>query len=647
MTRLSSDARTSAALAALSLAVFAPWAVQSGLHLDDHAFHRLFESGSLRELWDMFRTYVPGRNLYIPFSYALHRLCGGSPAAMHAVGALMEAGNAALVYALARALGARRGAAAFGSGLFLVWPNHGETHWWTSAIQMNVLSTSLALGAALAALRGRPWTAAALFAAALFDYDQVALLWVPVLLAARRASPASWPAGRLAAAATGCAALNAAHLLIRLLSPVSAGGRPVPRLGAVAESARRAIEYSFAPLRRWPDLTGFPGGLPAALLLAVLLAAAWLALTRRLPDEPETAPAEEIASLALLGAGWWACAYIPNLLWYISPRHNYLPSVGLALAAAAGLSSVRRRAPWRAAAGALFAASVLGAWSEGLAWAAAARELDRWEEAAPALVPADAEAVFLLGAPRKVRDAPAFFHPQEHLHGLARATGRIPAAGDVEPLVTRAGLFWGTETELFGFAAPSFTPLRETTLVVRRGDGSFERACSARLEAPGLAPRIVPFGRESCGPVAAIRVPTALLSVEARRSPAAAPSEARPVGARLDRDEPGVFELTLEWESPASPGPDFAAYIFLLDAAGAAVYKPEYSSPGRHAAAWPLFNDETPPSRWPPGTRVIERWRLEKPRAWSARPARARLVSFRREGGARWLPGPSWVVPLR
>lgn len=627
-------------LAAAGLVLFGWLAPRAGLHLDDHGFWLAFERDTPQRLWELFRGYVPGRNLYIPYSYALHRLCGGSPAAMHAVGLLFDLLNPALVLLLARRLGAGPGAALAAAGLFLVWPNHGETHWWTSSIMMNVFSTTLVLCAVLAAgetrlrPRARLVLAALLYAAALFDYDQAYLLWLPLLGFALLRDPAL-PRRPLAAAAGFFITLDVAHLAARLLSPVSIGGRPVPRAGLVLASLKTAAAATVAPLRRTPVLDDFPGGLVAAALLALALGAlwAWRCSRRWETDRPGREPA-----LACFAGAWWLCAYAPNLLWYISPRHHYLPSVGTALAAAALASRLAARARARAvlapAGAALFALFSLSAWSDGLAWAESTRLQDHFAAAAAAEPLTPGDVVLLAGAPKDVRTAPGFFHPREPAAALARATGARERASDVSLAPNRRGVFYGAQPQLFGEdAAPSFAPVSSAAVFALR-DGRFERACSVRLDAPGLAPRVARVSG-SCPGVLALRAPVALVSSRPLGRGKPAPDGPALESAALET-APGGVDLVLRWRAAAAPA-DFAAHARLLGADGRELYRSSYQATRReHEAYWPLYDDERPASTWKPGELVEQRHRLRLDRPLAGVPVRARLSLFAPAGRAQW-----------
>jgi hypothetical protein len=596
-------------------------------------------------LWFDTIRYVPGRNLYIPLFYALYKACGASAAAMHVVGLFLDLLNPLLVMALARRLGASRGAALAAAGLFLVWPNHGETHWWTCSIMMNLFTTTLALAAFLAAGRtslpraARLALAAMLYTVALFDYDQVFFLWILLLAFARWADP-GLKRRTLAAAAGGFLLLDAAHFAARMLWPYSSGGRPVPRMDTILLSMKHAVTQTFAPARRLPVLTEFPGGWPAALLLAGAAAAAWTLLCARTWNADAKATAQE--RLALFGGAWWLFAYAPNFFWYISPRHNYLPSVGTALVAAAlagRLSRLGRARPVVAFAGfSFFTLGGLCAWSDGAAWAASTDMQARFASAAIPVLPAGADEIYLIGAPKELRAAPAFFQPREHLYALSRALGApVAVSGDNAFAFNRLGLFSGTQVALFGADVnPLSVDKSSATLFALRGDGRFERICRVLLSTPGLPPRTLVLGAGDCPGRLGVEAPVALID-----------SRAALDGAALSAGPADTFDLTLTWLAGKSRAADFASRPVLLGASGRELFRPVYAASAReHEILWPLFDDALPPSRWRAGQTIVERYRLRRTKAWAEAPARLRLMPFERRSRMAWSAMPSQEIAL-
>lgn len=636
-----------AAVLAIGLIFFGPHAANAGLHLDDSGFLWSFLHADARALWELTTHYVPGRNLYIPLFYALYRLCGADPARMHLAGLGLDLLNVSLVWLLIRRLGAGRGTALAAASFFMLWPSHAETHWWTSAIIMNLFSTTLLLAAALAAVdrrlcpRSRLLLCGGLFLPALFDYDQVFLLWIPILALARRDDPRGMTARRLATAAASFLSMNAAHFALRMLWPYSSGGRPTPDPAQALQSAGQALKWTLVPLRHPPDLSSFPGG-PAAAAVAAVVAGAALSWTcaRSWDEEDSTGSA---GALAAFGLAWWACAYAPNLLWYISPRHNYLPSVGLAaIAAAAAVVAARRgalRKPLFAAGAGMFALFGAAAWSDGRAWADAATEVERFAETAERILPRDGRGVFLANAPRSIRRAPAFQHPQEHLYALARRTGDEMRPGDVSMALNRRGIFFRNQRDLFGDSPPSFSPLDSSRVIARDPDGSFRLVCGVSLVTAGLPDRKLLVGPDRCPASVTMAAPVALIDSRETSDPRPLRGSlaAEPAGAEITAAPDGGWDLTLAWSVGSRPGAELAAYATLLDGTGRVAWSPSFApSAEEHAASWPLYDDAFPANLWSPGVRVVEKYRLARQGRTEAKPANLRLEIFSRSAAGAW-----------
>ena len=327
------------------LLVFGAHAPKAGLHLDDHAFHRTLSGADWPEIRERTLKYVPGRNLYILYYAGLYRILGPEPSRLHLFGVGLDILNALLAASLLVRLGGSLGWSLLFAGLFLVYPNHGETHFWTAAVGMNLLSTTFLLAACrLAAAQSLNavvrWAAClGLLALAVFDYDQSVLMWLPIAVYAVWLCPDSGlpRAWALSFAGAGIV-LDAAHAFLRAYSPHSEGGRPVVRLGQVGQRAWEALLSSAVPLRKfpiWESLQSWAGGPEATTAMVLALAGTWAWLSRRLGVPEAHEPKSEgpgLGRIAAFGLLWMLCAYAPNFFWYLSPRHNYLPSFGFLLA---------------------------------------------------------------------------------------------------------------------------------------------------------------------------------------------------------------------------------------------------------------------------------------------------------------------------
>lgn len=634
----------------------------AGLHLDDHAFHRSLSAASREELRREFLFYVPGRNLYILYYAALYRILGSDPLRLHLFGVALDLLNVLLAYAFLRRLSAPRSWALAAAGLFLVWPNHNETHFWTSAIAMNLLSTTFLLLAFLAAGIGRLPPAARLalsgaaFVLALFDYDQAFFMWVPILFYAGWLAPAPRPSkALLSGAAAGFLSLNLAHVLLRAYAPHSHGGRPVIRLGQLPVSFVNSFYESLVPLRKlplWDSLDSVAGGPWATLASLALLAGCWSGavawLRRREREGNEALP--RAVGLAALGALWFVCAYAPNYFWYISPRHNYLPSLGMLMVLVPFLlvSPARGRllAPLGGTVFFLGSASIL---AEGAGWRRAADLHEAFRSRAPSLAPAPA-ALFLAGAPLDLDRAPAFRHPHEHLYLFSQAAGGLPRSGSRDFCAGRSGVFHGSEIDLFGRGSLYYEPYASMTLLSLRGD-KLERAGSLALSLPGGERRSVDLG--GWPGQAALEAPVWLAASareRARGEPIwTAPNGAALLSAKASEPEPRVLAVELLWRAPRAPRADFAAVLTLTDPAGRVVFDPAYAIESNgargHRLLCPAFNDLDPPGRRPQDSATRESYRMTLPSPLPPGPLTLRLALFEARPTA-WAPAGEGRVPI-
>jgi hypothetical protein len=609
---MSKDDRGALIVAALAAALFLPTAVQCGLYLDDHAFVRMLESVSWSQVWTAFVRYVPGRNLHVLWFVALLRLTGGRVWAMHAVSTAFDCADAALVFLLARRATGLRSAAWAAAAIFLVAPNHGETHFWINALPQNQASTFLVLAAfALASRPTRPALGAAVaaFAAALFTYDQVFLLW-PLLLAAAWHADARPRTSRYVAAGAGLAALNAAHLTLRYLSPYANGGRPLIRTGAVLRRAYDAAVSVRSGLLPWPTSSHAYWAWSVPVAAAALGAGAWLARTIRDEARKEGPAFVEFSARgwrapAAFGLAWTVLAYGPNLFWYLSPRHSLLPSAGWALTAAAvGAAAARRRraaAALPALAALAFAVAAVSDVHEGTQWIDAARLHEAFLAEARNVDP-PVESLFLAGAPRWRRRAPAFGLFHDVTFAAARALGRPElSTGDRVVAPTRHGLVYSNDLADVAPDAFKWLPAERANLIVYDpGSRSFSCAASLDLERPDGAHERLPLRPSSrCAAVATVPLETALIASGPEPRPSAPPGTPILAGLILARATlsaaGGNTLLELEWIVVSAPSGPLAYVPRVENASGATLLDSNF--PARPPAGggpllWPLVDDD-------------------------------------------------------
>ncbi|MBI5883900.1 MAG: hypothetical protein HZB91_12445, partial [Elusimicrobia bacterium] len=380
----------------------------------------------------------------------------------------------------------------------------------------------------------------------------------------------------------------------------------------------------------------------------------WLGLGVRLWTDSDAVPMDR---LAVLGALWFAAAYLPNYFWYISPRHNYLPSLG-ALMIAFYLTS-RLLARWRAlrpaaaaAAFLLFGLSASATLAEGQGWKRASGLHSRFMAEAPALLPDGPDGIFLAGMPRTVLRAPAFSLTDEHLYLYAYATGRLLRAGDVTITPARFGVFYRNQPSVYGPANLYWHPYKGLAVLSggAGGSGEFTRPQRLRIEPPDLpAEDITLCGLAVCRGALAIPARVWLLSAKLRgaaapKAPLFEAANGVSLAALSAARDPRWVEVEFVWKADRRPAADFATVIRLHDAAGALIFEPVYRSltePGLRsdkglAVLWPAFNDLLPASTWKAGSAVAERFRLTLPKPLPAGPLEARLTLFEKVEGGPW-----------
>ncbi len=649
------------------LLVFGAHAPKAGLHLDDHAFHRTLSGADWPEIRERTLKYVPGRNLYILYYAGLYRILGPEPSRLHLFGVGLDILNALLAASLLVRLGGSLGWSLLFAGLFLVYPNHGETHFWTAAVGMNLLSTTFLLAACrLAAAQSLNavvrWAAClGLLALAVFDYDQSVLMWLPIAVYAVWLCPDSGlpRAWALSFAGAGIV-LDAAHAFLRAYSPHSEGGRPVVRLGQVGQRAWEALLSSAVPLRKfpiWESLQSWAGGPEATTAMVLALAGTWAWLSRRLGVPEAHEPKSEgpgLGRIAAFGLLWMLCAYAPNFFWYLSPRHNYLPSFGFLLALTAVALTLSRelglavRRGLAAAVFLVFGLSAAAGIAEGYGWRHSAELHARFTEAAPALLPAKPANIFLLDAPVSVARAPAFSQTSEHLLLFWNKTEILAEPGDTTLTPGRTGAFYRNQLSMYGRDTLYWHPYKGMNLIVYHGkndpkyraDGNFSCAGKLKIFPGGENPLSFNITKDpKCRTLAELNAPVWLaassrLPAGGKPSLVSLPNSVQLLSTSVRLlENPSHIELTLLWRS-TRPVADFAVVVALRDPGGREVFAPIYSaSRGRwpgHETLWPCFNDLQPPSTWGKNSEISETYRFLLKKPIPPGPLEARMTVFER-----------------
>lgn len=601
---MSKDRRLEVCAALLGFVPFLLTVPLCGLYLDDYSFLRMLAGSSAADLWVSFLHYVPGRNLHIPFFYAIIELTRGSTTAMHWISLGFDALNAVLLFALVRRLTGLRSVALACAAIFAVAPNHGETHFWITLIPQCQIPVALILTAfLLASAPGGLLAACAAYAAALFTYDQVFFLW-PLLLAVAWSRDRAPKAGRYAAAAAGLLALNGAHITARYLSPYASGGRPLIRLADFFHRCRDAAVAVGKGLVPWPTSSHAHWAWSVPLAILAVAAAAWLVRETRAQARGEDRALAAWTNgpgwlgAAAGGAVWTGLAYFPNLFWYLSPRHNLLPSIGWSLSLAAVCAyassrSLRARAalPWLA--GLFFAAAIVSDVHEGTQWIDSRRLRDSFDAAVLRLAP-PVDTVFVVGAPRYLRRAPAFNLPHDVIMAAGRALGRpFLDKGDYEVSPTRRGIVYHNDLSIGPAESFFWLPAGEVNLLsydasARRFDG----VCSLRVEDPDGSARDLSL-RPSPGCAAALPAAAEVSLLSSSRGPAAPAGGPALLRAKaVVRGETTVLELV--WRVDDPPASALAYIPRVKDASGALVLDAVFPSRGAkrpYPMIWPLVDD--------------------------------------------------------
>lgn len=603
------DRRLALAAALIGAAPFVLTVPFCGTYLDDYSFLRLLEGISPGALWLEFLHYVPGRNLHIPFFYGLLELTGRSVPAMHLVGLAFDALNAALVLLLVVRLTGLRSVGLACAAAFAVAPNHGETHFWITLIPQCQIPVTLTLAAFLLAARGALAPACLVYAVALFTYDQVFFLW-PLLLAVAWSRDPGPRRGRYAAAAAGLLALNAVHIALRYLSPYASGGRPLIRVSDFFHRCRDAAVAVGKGLIPWPTSSHAHWAWTLPLAAAAAAAAWWLVRSTRERARAEGAPLSAWTSgsgwlvAAAGGASWTALSYLPNLFWYLSPRHSLLPSIGWSLSlvslGAYAASRGRRAAaalPWFA--GLFFAVAAVSDVHEGTQWIDSRRLRDGFAEAARRLPP-PVHSVFLVGAPRYLRRAPAFNLPHDVMMAAERALGAPLHEGDYQFSPTRKGGVFRNDLSIAPASTFRWLAAGEANvLAFDASKRSFGCVAALNVERPDGRTELLPLRpAEGCSIVLPAAAEVYLLD-----------SVQGPAGSvRLDAARAGglallgasvvtqgeTTRLELEWRLDAAPRTTLAFIPRLKDASGAVILDAVFPSRGAkrpYPMIWPLVDD--------------------------------------------------------
>jgi hypothetical protein len=310
-----------AALVAAALVVAVPFLVATTFHGDDYVFLAF-----ARHAPDPLVAFVRdqhGGEFYRPLPMLLWwlggRAGGGSPLPFALLALGLHAGAALMLRALLGALGRPPVVAWLAAGLFAAAPQNLEVAYWYSA-STDLLATLFVLGALAALARGRAFASAALALAAYLSKESALVLPALAVLVVR----APWR--RRLRVVVPHAALAAAVVMVRFRVLGGWGGSADQKVSVAGKLLQIAngLAHVATGSAVLPDAAAW------ALGASVIAFLAWSAGRRR-----DFTP----LAFALVAAAPLAAASSA-----LGARYFYLPSVGMAWAAAEALATAASRA---------------------------------------------------------------------------------------------------------------------------------------------------------------------------------------------------------------------------------------------------------------------------------------------------------------
>lgn len=355
-----------------------------GIYADDAGFLLAINNEmSATNLINNALGYVTGRNLHIVWHYLLTVLAGGnspsSIASMHHIAVFFDAINACLFYTLSRILSLEKIPCFIGTIFFIIFPNHGETHFWISALPMNIISTffvlilliicsylvlyneSLSNNSVANCLIIAFFT----FFLALFTYDQTAPLCLFSLcitiwtIAKERKfkgislhfsiffvsiiTTCSWLIWKFTNPGGGpsISKVNFDQIFINFIQSITIWISTFYSANNFFNINTEFTTNKIIPV--WYLLDTYESFISVGVMLLILLSSIGLFWTgQHKKIELNYSTSIRARGLLLFSIALIILAYAPSYAWYISPRHNYLPSVGVALFLTICVNEVRR-----------------------------------------------------------------------------------------------------------------------------------------------------------------------------------------------------------------------------------------------------------------------------------------------------------------
>jgi hypothetical protein len=368
-----SDILFSILIAFICVSIYGYRSGELGIYADDAGFLlSISKEMTASDLINSALGYVTGRNLHIVWHYLLTLLSGGNDlvniAVMHHIAVFFDAVNACLLYLLLRTLKLAKIPSFIGSIFFIIFPNHGETHYWISALPMNIMSTFFSLILLIICsylVLNKNYLPTKIidrylifafinFFLALFTYDQTAPLclislgttiWIItkqrgftktsipfLILLMSLVMICSWVAWKFVNPGGGpsISAINLDQILKNIIQSITIWISTFYSATNFFNINSEFIANNIFPL--WFLLDNYERLASISVMLLLLISSIRLIETSHNTSKKwRSTVTPNTTALLFLSIILIILAYAPSYAWYISPRHNYLPSVGAAL----------------------------------------------------------------------------------------------------------------------------------------------------------------------------------------------------------------------------------------------------------------------------------------------------------------------------
>lgn len=353
---------------------------QLGFYADDASFLRSAPSLHWSNLIDTMMGYVTGRNLHMLWQFGVYQFFGFGLTDLvyhHWLQAFISGLNAVLLYIAIRLLGYGILESFLAGIFFAFYPNHAEVQYWLSSLPMNLMSTLFVLvQIILSILCIRKinlvspvsiykilFVIFVVSVCSMFTYDQV----VPVVIALSLSlggfilfNKKIWLGGFIYLLAT----IGVFVLLIIWKIRVPGGGPIFNNVNpahiwttfnlslsmAFGEIFQNNLNNLLPLVSLQQKILSF-----SAVLLVASVALYVLNIERReyikqgaqflisgLRSSTHMNPLVAESFGLVLPVVFYLLAYLPVYIWYIAPRHNYLPTIGLAFGLAFLLNALLR-----------------------------------------------------------------------------------------------------------------------------------------------------------------------------------------------------------------------------------------------------------------------------------------------------------------